>query len=468
MKNLFIRTLTIIVLISSLNNFCFTQISWIGGNGDWEVASNWSTGNIPGINDDVVIDVAGEIRVDISNGNHVIKSLFIGERDSLVIAIDQSLSVENADEYGIQIINGGLINHGELNVDGAEDIGIYVLSSNNLYGELENFGVVNINGSGGNGIHCSGIFANNGELNSNFNDGDGIELWGFIAPLHGTIKCNSNNVGIDIRPTAVMSNYGEIVCTNNSTGMRILGEIYNFNPGTIDIDASVNFGITMNDSELRNYNHIKVDGANVYGIVVANGGKVLNSKDIIVHNCLFGLATENSSNQMDYNEIKNYANLEIKSSNIGLILGEQSGGFDSLLNTGTIAISDCSYSGVLISRLSFFKNSSELIVDGCTMNGITITGSDSKFENYGSVLTRDCGGYGIKQTNTSLYHCKEFSRTEIFNCNAAWKLDFSSDLILDSGSVVKSDTITGADIFECIQASELDVPLGAELDLKGN
>ncbi|MGH8636714.1 MAG: LEPR-XLL domain-containing protein, partial [Burkholderiales bacterium] len=33
-------------------------VSWIGTNGSWETASNWSTGLVPGVNDDVLIDTA--------------------------------------------------------------------------------------------------------------------------------------------------------------------------------------------------------------------------------------------------------------------------------------------------------------------------------------------------------------------------------------------------------------------------
>src|SRR5262245_40545284 len=33
--------------------------TWIAGNGDWDVASNWSTGAVPGAGDDVDINVSG-------------------------------------------------------------------------------------------------------------------------------------------------------------------------------------------------------------------------------------------------------------------------------------------------------------------------------------------------------------------------------------------------------------------------
>jgi len=34
-------------------------VTWVGNNGFWDVASNWSTGVVPGANDDILIDTAG-------------------------------------------------------------------------------------------------------------------------------------------------------------------------------------------------------------------------------------------------------------------------------------------------------------------------------------------------------------------------------------------------------------------------
>src|SRR5262249_1514196 len=34
-------------------------VNWVGGSGDWNTASNWSTGEVPGLTDDVAITTAG-------------------------------------------------------------------------------------------------------------------------------------------------------------------------------------------------------------------------------------------------------------------------------------------------------------------------------------------------------------------------------------------------------------------------
>src|SRR5258708_1233698 len=49
-------------------------INWIGGSGDFNDASNWNGGAVPGPNDDAVINVPG-ITVTYSSGSDTVKSL---------------------------------------------------------------------------------------------------------------------------------------------------------------------------------------------------------------------------------------------------------------------------------------------------------------------------------------------------------------------------------------------------------
>src|SRR6185436_9015605 len=50
-------------------------INWIGGSGDWNTFTNWSTGALPGPGDDVVIDVPASVTVTHSAGAHTVKSV---------------------------------------------------------------------------------------------------------------------------------------------------------------------------------------------------------------------------------------------------------------------------------------------------------------------------------------------------------------------------------------------------------
>ena len=50
-------------------------VSWIGGSGDWNTPTNWSSGALPGPDDDVVIDRPGDSTVTHSSGAHTVKSV---------------------------------------------------------------------------------------------------------------------------------------------------------------------------------------------------------------------------------------------------------------------------------------------------------------------------------------------------------------------------------------------------------
>jgi len=55
-------------------------VSWIKPEGGlWESPANWSTGALPGIDDDVVIDLLGTITVEHASGVHTVKSLRCAE-----------------------------------------------------------------------------------------------------------------------------------------------------------------------------------------------------------------------------------------------------------------------------------------------------------------------------------------------------------------------------------------------------
>ena len=60
------------LLVSSLEA---ATVSWVASSGDWNTPANWSTGALPGPDDDVVMDVPALITVTHSSGAHSVKSL---------------------------------------------------------------------------------------------------------------------------------------------------------------------------------------------------------------------------------------------------------------------------------------------------------------------------------------------------------------------------------------------------------
>ena len=64
----------LLVLLATLPVGAAT-VTWTGGSGDWNTATNWSTGELPGPGDDVVIGSGASITVTHSSGAHTVQSL---------------------------------------------------------------------------------------------------------------------------------------------------------------------------------------------------------------------------------------------------------------------------------------------------------------------------------------------------------------------------------------------------------
>ncbi|QJW97713.1 beta strand repeat-containing protein [Frigoriglobus tundricola] len=95
-------------------------VSWINASGgDWDTASNWSTGAVPGASDDAVLSVTGNVTVTHSTGAaDAVRS--ISGTDALVLS-GGSLSVSsNSDYTGAVTLSGAtLTGGGNLELDGA-------------------------------------------------------------------------------------------------------------------------------------------------------------------------------------------------------------------------------------------------------------------------------------------------------------------------------------------------------------
>ncbi|HZO86469.1 MAG TPA: hypothetical protein VFC26_14715, partial [Verrucomicrobiae bacterium] len=90
-------------------------VSWDGGGGNnsWHTAANWSGNTVPGLNDDIVIDVPGDITVVHSNGTTIVRSVQCQEGFQLT---GGTLTVT----AGASIVNGALrLGAGTLIVRGA-------------------------------------------------------------------------------------------------------------------------------------------------------------------------------------------------------------------------------------------------------------------------------------------------------------------------------------------------------------
>src|ERR1017187_5075891 len=68
-------------------------VTWVGGSGDWNTATNWSTGLLPGTNDNVVIGAGASITVTHSSGTHTVNSV---QSQQAVVLSGGSLTASNS------------------------------------------------------------------------------------------------------------------------------------------------------------------------------------------------------------------------------------------------------------------------------------------------------------------------------------------------------------------------------------
>ncbi len=121
------------------------SVSWIGTSGSWEVGANWSTGIAPGINDDVLIDVAGSHTITIQSAANV-RTLLSSENITLQSG---SLTIgTEAELTGTLTLAGGTVGGaGALTVTGAFNVsGSATLSG---AGEFTTQGVSTLSMAGG-------------------------------------------------------------------------------------------------------------------------------------------------------------------------------------------------------------------------------------------------------------------------------------------------------------------------------
>jgi RHS repeat-associated protein len=265
-----------------------STVTWIGGSGDWSVASNWSTHTIPGGGDDAVIDVPG-IRVTHSSGFDTVKSLSVNDPftlsggtltvagtvqekstpasfalsgGTLAGATVSSGTTITADNTGGNTLQGVIIN-GTLDMTGNSSARVLVLDGLTLNGTIllgsadgNNLGSLNFPGSealSGNGSILFGgsDFDSLGISNSNttLTIGPGLTLHGKSGSIGTSIGSAFINQGT-ISPDAAGGSFflDGVGWSNQGTIQEAAGETVNFlgswsNTGRISIGAgTLNLG----------------------------------------------------------------------------------------------------------------------------------------------------------------------------------------------------------------------------------
>ena len=112
------------------------QIEWIGGDGDWSIASNWqdsmSVNRLPTFGDTVLINPTGARTVTVSAGTDFNKLNLAGSDDTLQIVTSGTVSLTGGDTLnGFVHVSGGTLNYAgnNLGTKAANDI---LITSGNI------------------------------------------------------------------------------------------------------------------------------------------------------------------------------------------------------------------------------------------------------------------------------------------------------------------------------------------------
>ena len=374
------------IILTSLVSATAATVTWVGGNGDWNTAANWSTGVVPGASDDVTIAAGPAITVTHSSGTHSIhsfqsKQVFELSGGALTVAstfrvdtnflyLAGSLGGTTTLVVSNFIVEGNLTLNGETiigNMDvGNYDCGSQVTVTNGLTlygklvlgdpadgceGELLFRGTQTLGGTatviagnsccGNNGEGYNGFFLDNG---STLTIGPGITITG-----QNMVLSAGQNIGF--------INQGTILDTGHGT-MGIYGNWTN--NGTICVTNSVlDLGGTFN---LANLGTFAVSNATI-GVT----GTFINTNTLTV-NSLGGTWLLKGGTIL--------GGTVIATNGSALAVNSADGTLNGVTVNGTLDVGNAYSSAVLI------------ITNGLTLNGTVLVGNPANF-NYGAI---DFGG----------------------------------------------------------------------------
>jgi hypothetical protein len=224
-------------------------VSWRGGTGDWNTATNWSPSQVPGSGDSALITASGTYTVTV-NSSVAVSSLTLGGANG-----KQTLTVSG---ITLSLANGGTVgSNGILSLSGSTLSGLLAVSGavnwtngGSLAGgaslTLASNGVLNIGGS--TALNLNGVLTNAGTVN-----------WAGTGNLQLSRASGNGNGGI------VNLVGGLFNVQNDQTIATIYGDEYFNNAGTFRKSAGTNTTVNV---IFNNSGVVDVES----GTVTFNGG----------------------------------------------------------------------------------------------------------------------------------------------------------------------------------------------------
>jgi hypothetical protein len=408
------------VAVTDVSNACIDTIKfildlpveamnyWVGNSGLWNVATNWSTGQVPQTGESAAI-----FKKNITVTNPIGNTANVGS----LISHSNILNKPGAS----MIFRNGLLNDGLfMNLCTLTNNGTLDVLNYNTGLRFNDANVINNNlmtiKSCDYGLYFFEydpyVFNNHGDIDIN-DCIRGMYVKNIINEAGGEINilCQSNNIyGVN---SSGMENYGDINIVGSGVGDGFQGEADNFASGIITAD---NF-IDAIDYEGNNYGQLIAKNS-TYGIhlmvypfinkasgsmtiddcftgILVNDPGLINEAggEIAINHCDYGFTVNNSFGfGTPSNKFYNYGNVDITNSTVaGLKLYDEFNNY----NTGHLTINASLDYGVHLQSGKLLNDGGDIIVKNTTGIGIYAEGSTFDNKTGGTLLLDNIGGDGI-------------------------------------------------------------------------
>lgn len=355
------KNILFLLLLCSHYTLFATNFFWIGGNGDWEVAANWSPNGLPEFGDNVFI-YNGTVRL---SSNTVISRLSISLAGTLNIEPSGELTIKLG-QSGVVLVHGVLNNKGGLIIDKeANAIGNSALVQ--LYGSVYNEGFFFLT-SQSTGL----VVTNTGSTFSNY----------------GSLELRTASGGYAMSSYGNVNNKGSILIESSGFGWNNFTNLENW--GFIEIECGKH-GLVSSG---------RVDNHGVIDIHVLNSlphnWPILNEVDFINHP-EGSISLRGGAGLRNTGSFANSGELSVEDSGFDAIINLLGGDFTNT-TTGQIHLSGFGSSGINnYSQQALFKNQGDITITNAP-NADSGLRNESTFRNlaYGTLTISASCKFGVE------------------------------------------------------------------------
>jgi fibronectin-binding autotransporter adhesin len=245
-------------------------IGWLGGDGDWSTAADWSGGLVPGAADDVTISTPSLAEVTVTS-TEAAHSLTLGRGAELEVG---------APDHGAGTLSLG----GALTLSGGAEMSVGAYGSNGIVLVGQNLTLFDSASVFVGSYEGSGALTVGGNLTLNSHAEVGIESLG-VATVEGEISLDLEAAGLQLYGTltaddAVNVRGGDFEVDG---GTLNLGGLLRVSGGTLDLENGViNGGVISKAGGVVQWGSGTLNGVTCYGSMNVRGDLLIIGKGLIV------------------------------------------------------------------------------------------------------------------------------------------------------------------------------------------